>query len=369
MDENDIALQGLSFCIDEPTSTRLRQHPTNELFTAATSCNAEGEVSSGFVAHQLITRAYSVPFPTHYGLLVALVPIVLAVIPVVTRWHYELSLFGGGGYPTLVAVAVLLGSLLATLPVLVFGLISAHDFNRRAKVLSSLGKLVQYPGISMARFLGTDVPGGESSQAPAVAQQDGHVFVDLKHADNVFAWMNTRKTLRSFGEAYYQRTQVYTSILLGYAFLCMLMLNAIVWGQMQHHVSTIYLIAVLVLSIASISIASIAKATRLQALSRKHRDVIKKEVFLHEKHLLELDAATQKDEVEELQHAKALLQQVDEMIHFQEEIYKPTTVLGQAASQNVVNSTMGVLVAGLVFAVEGFSSAVIKYDAFGWFLP
>ncbi|MBN93998.1 MAG: hypothetical protein CL928_07980 [Deltaproteobacteria bacterium] len=369
MDENDIALQGMSFRMGEATSSRLRQHPTNELFTAATSCNTEEEVSSGFVAHQLITRAYSVPFPTHYGVLVLLVPLMLAAIPVVTRWQYGLSLFGGGGYSTLVAVAVFLGSILATVPVLVFGLISAHDFNRRAKVLSALGKLVQYPGLAMAQLLGTPGPVDQAPEGSVASHQPSHVFVDLKHADNVFAWMNCRKTLRSFGEAYYHRTQVYTSILLGYAFLCMLVLNAIVWGQMEHHVSTIYLIAMLVLSIATISMVSITKATRLQALSRKHRDVIKREVFLHEKHLLELDATTQKDEVDELQHAKALLQQVDEMIHFQEEIYKPTTVLGQAASQNVVNSTMGVLLAGLFFAVEGFSSALIEYDTLGWFLP
>ncbi len=221
----------------------------------------------------------------------------------------------------------------------------------------------------MAKFLGADKQAGDSDQAPADAYRGRRVFVDLKHADNVFAWMNCRKTLRSFGEGYYQRTQVYTSILLGYAFVCMLTLNAIVWGQMQHHVSTIYLICGVVLSIASISIVSISKATRLQSLSRKHRDLIKKEVFLHEKHLLELDAQADRTQVEELQHAKALLQQVDEMIHFQEEIYKPTRVLGQAATQNVVNSTLGVLLAGLVFAVEGFGSAGIIYDAFGWFLP
>jgi len=368
MDENDIALQGMSFRMDDETSARLRQHPTNELFTAATSSNSEGEVSSGFVAHQLITRAYSVPFPTHYGLVVPLVLLVLAAIPVVTRWQHDLALFGGGGYPTLVAVAVLLGSLLATMPVLVFGLISAHDFNRRERVLSALGDLVQYPGLSMEQFLGTGEQASDSSQDGVAMQERSRVFVDLEHADNVFAWMNCRKTLRSFGEAYYQRTQVYTSILLGYAFGCVLMLNAIGWGQMQHHVSSVYLICGFVLSIASISIVSITKATRLQSLSRKHRDVIKREIFLHEKHLLELDSATQMPQIEELQHAKALLQQVDEMIHFQEEIYKPTRVLGQAATQNVVNSTLGVLLAGLVFAVEGFGGAGIVYDVHGWFL-
>ena len=178
--------------------------------------------------------------------------------------------------------------------------------------------------------------------------------------------MNCRKTLRSFGESYYQRTQVYTSILLGYAFLCVFALNIIMWGQLQHHVSTVYLISFLVFAIASIAIASINKATRLQGLSRIHRDMIKQEVFLQEKQLLELDPASQQVDIQRLRQAKTLLQQVDEMIHFQEEIYKPTRVLGQAATQNVLNSTFGLRLAGVVFAVEGSGGARIVYDPFGW---
>jgi len=371
MDENDIALQGMSFRMDDATSASLRQHPTNELFTAATPSNAGNEVSAGFVAHQLTSRAYSVSFPTHYGAIVVLTPFLLGAIPLISRWHRDLNFFGDTGYATFVSVAVMLGMVLSSLPVFAFGLISAHDFNRRERLIASLGSLVQYPGIRFSDLLGAPPDEAQASSAakPPHGQTAGRVFIDLKYPNNVFAWMNCRKTLRSFGEGYYQRTQAYTSMLLGYAFLCVIMLNAIMWGHMQHHVSTLYLICILVLSIAGISIASISKATRLQGLSRKHRDVIKKEIFLHEKHLLELDPATQQGEAQELRHAKALLQQVDEMIHFQEEIYKPTRVLGQAATQNVVNSTLGFLVAGLIFAVEGFGGAGVVYNAAGWFLP
>ena len=56
------------------------------------------------------------------------------------------------------------------------------------------------------------------------------------------------------------------------------------------------------------------------------------------------------------------------MIHFQEEIYKPTRVLGQAATNNVLSSTLGVLIAGVFFAVEGSGGVRNVYDALGWFL-
>jgi multisubunit Na+/H+ antiporter MnhG subunit len=289
-------------------------------------------------------------------------PLLLIVIPPLTRWHRGLHLLGDTGLETLVGTAVLVGCFFGSIPVFVFGLISAHDFNRRARLISSLGSLVKYPGIPLSELLGNT-----NEQTPKTADQ-GHLFIDLDDANNVFAWMNCRKTLRSFGEGYYQRTQVYTSILLGYAFLCVFALNIIMWGQLQHHVSTVYLISFLVFAIASIAIASINKATRLQGLSRIHRDMIKQEVFLQEKQLLELDPASQHVQILRLRQAKTLLQQVDEMIHFQEEIYKPTRVLGQAATQNVLNSTFGLLLAGVIFAVEGSGGARIVYDTFGWFM-
>ncbi|MBJ93296.1 MAG: hypothetical protein CMP23_02345 [Rickettsiales bacterium] len=362
MDENDIALQGMSFDMDPTTSALLRDHQTSELFTATTPSNGEQQVSAGFIAHQLTHRAYSVPFPKRYMRITMTMPFVLAGLPPLARWHYGLGAFGETGIETFVSIVVFLVCLFSSVPVFVFGLISAHDFNRRTRLIDSLCRLVRYPGLPLSRLLGLNA-------GPAAQQgKETHVFIDLERASNVFAWINCRKTLRSFGEGYYQRTQVYTSILLGYAFLCILLLNVIMWGQLPHHIGTIYLISAIVVTIASISMASITKATRLQGLSRQHRDLIKAQVFLQEKALLELTEESDAERIRELRHSKSLLREVDEMIHFQEEIYKPTRVLGQAATQNVMNSTLGVLIAGLIFAIEGSGGANIVYDAFGWFL-
>jgi multisubunit Na+/H+ antiporter MnhG subunit len=146
---------------------------------------------------------------------------------------------------------------------------------------------------------------------------------NLKKRSNVFAWMNCRKTLRSFGEGFYLRIQGYTSILLMYSFFCVAILNVIAWMQMRHHVSTIYLIMMIVIIIASISIFSISKATKLQHLSSSQRDLIRKEI--------------------------------------------PTRVLGYVANQNVIGSALGIIATGCFLAVEGFSGSGITYDQNGWF--
>ena len=39
-------------------------------------------------------------------------------------------------------------------------------------------------------------------------KKEDRIFVDLQKRVNVFAWMNMRNVLRSFGETYYLRIQV-----------------------------------------------------------------------------------------------------------------------------------------------------------------
>ena len=121
--------------------------------------------------------------------------------------------------------------------------------------MKRLGELINFPGIPLSEFL-FHMPKKEiknSGEQPdenlsadiendelGGPQKTTYVFIDLKKRSNVFAWMNCRKTLRSFGEGFYLRIQGYTSILLMYSFFCVVILNVIAWMQMRHHVSTIY---------------------------------------------------------------------------------------------------------------------------------
>ena len=51
--------------------------------------------------------------------------------------------------------------------------------------------------------------------------------------------------------------------------------------------------------------------------------------------------------------AKTLLKEVDESIHFEEWIHNPTKILGYTASPNVISSALGIILTGLVLAMEG----------------
>jgi len=357
MDENDLSLQAMSFHVNPDTASQLRRQPTSELFPAATSYNEHHEVAAGFVLHQIIKRAYALPFPKIYRLLTRSIPTIFALIPVFIRWQYELPLFGESWLEIFVSGAAFIGILFSG-NILIFGWISAHDFKRRQIAMELLGKIIQYPGIPLSTLIKTP----EGSDPPL----NGHLFIDLQEPNNVFSWMNCRQVMRSFGESYYLRIQSYTSVLLSYAFLSVITLNIIAWIGMRHHISTIILIFVIIIGISAISFASITKATKLQSLSRIHRGVVKKNILSLERMLMETQVSD-KERYEKIKSAKSMLSEVDEAIHFQEEIHKPTRVMGQAATQNVINSTLGILAAGLIFAVEGFSGANFNYDVNGWF--
>ena len=114
--------------------------------------------------------------------------------------------------------------------------------------------------------------------------------------------------------------------------------------QLRHHVSTIYLIIMIIIVIASISIFSISKAIKLQTLSSSQRELVRKEIFLQEEEMWHSDSQDSiKDDLNELRSAKALLEQVDESINFNDLIYKPTKVLGFSANQNVIGSALGII--------------------------
>ena len=129
-----------------------------------------------------------------------------------------------------------------------------------------------------------------------------------------------------------------------------------------------YLIVAIITCISGISIYSIFKAIKLQSLSQKHRDFIRNEIFIIEQELSELENKGEDSLIlKELRDAKNLLMQADENINFKELIYKPTTIMGYSANPGVIGSVLGLVLTGCLFAVQGFVSTGIEYDASGWF--
>jgi hypothetical protein len=236
-----------------------------------------------------------------------------------------------------------------------FGLVCAIDFDRRIETTNKLGELIRYPGIKIASLFDDH-------------KSKGKIFIDLQKRVNVFAWMNIRNVLRSFGETYLYRIESYTSILVFYSLISVAVLNLIVWTEMRHHISTIYLIVALITCISGISIYSIFKAIKLQSLSQKHRDFIRNEIFIIEEEISELqNIDTDSSKLKDLKSAKDLLVQVDQNINFKELVYKPTTIMGYSANPGVIGSVLGLVLTGCLFAVQGFVSTGIEYDAAGWF--
>ena len=359
MDENDVALQGISFKTEALISKMFRNHPTNELFTAKTKYNKEDEVTAGFILHQILSKVYHMRFPTSYMMLTLISGLMIAINTFLIRKYYGLSSFGESSYEIFIYICCLMGLFLGGAGNLNFGFICAHDFNRRYMSLKKLGDLINRPGLKLKNIL--------FFKGKEIEHDKSKIFIDFKIPENIFAWMISRKVLRSFGEVFYLRIQGYTSILLFFAISCVIILNLIAWIEIRHHLSTIWLLIISIAWISSICIHAIFKASKLQNLSSIQRDSIKKELFFLEKELIDAEKKDLKLEIRQINHSKFLLQQVDESINFNELIHKPTRVMGYPATQNVIGSSLGIILTGFVLAVEGFSGSNITYDINGWF--
>ena len=151
-----------------------------------------------------------------------------------------------------------------------FGLICAIDFDRRIESTRKLGDIIKFPGLAYLSVFSSSKEINNSK----------NIYLDLRKRKNVFAWMNLRNVLRSFGETYLYRIESYTSILVFFSLFCVVILNLIAWTEIRHHISTIYIIVVIITTISGISLYAIFKAIKLQSLSQIHRDFVRNEIFI-----------------------------------------------------------------------------------------
>lgn len=360
MDENDLSLQGIPFKLNAEVCESLSQQSTSDLFSAKSANTQADEVTSGFVLYQILTSVYRHTMSPIFISIVFSCALSFALLPIAVRVFYGLSPMGATAIEMLIFWASTLG-FLSSLGIMNFVFICAFDFERRYRTMQKIGQLISYPGLPV-EDLGLTVS----------ASGQRYLYADPTERINIFAWMNCRKTLRSFGEGFYFRIQRYTSLLLAYSFFCVAVLNLIAWAEIRHHISTVYLTSLIVLVIGSISLFSIYKAMRLQSLSAINRASIKKQLFLMEEQIWQTssqqgDPAELHKELHKLRSAKALLEKADELMSFNELVHQPTTVLGFAANRGIMGSALGLLVTGCLLAGQGFSASDIAYDINGWF--
>ena len=362
MDETDVSLQGMSFRLEENIAEELRNHSTDELFSAKTEINETNEVTAGFVVHQILSKIYNLSFPKTFPLFTLSIVIFIIGIPLYSRFYFGIPMFGENVHEMIIFITLIIGFFWG-IPVFIFGFVCIYDFSRRYISLKELGELIKFPGIPMNEFLyfnnDQDIPKKDKT----FPKKD--IFIDMNVPENVFSWMNSRKVMRNFGYGFYQRIQGYTSTLLCYAIFCVIILNIIGWMQMRHHLSTLIMLMFAILSLSIICIITIIKASQLQHTSSEHRNMILNDMFLKERNLME--KISDNHQKMRMIKAKTLLKEVDESIHFEELIHNPTKILGYTASPNVISSALGIILTGLVLAMEGFAGSGISYDSNGWF--
>ena len=357
MDENDIALHAIPLEFDQDTISKMSEENGSEIFTSDTTSTKSNETSSAFFLFNLINSVYEKDFVKPYRLI--LYPSMLAIIftPFIVKSISGIYLFGSNSLEVFITTMSVFGFLIC-FQLFFFGLICAIDFDRRIESTKKLGDIIKFPGLPYSSIF----PSSKNSE------ESKYIFLDLRKRKNVFAWMSLRNVLRSFGETYLYRIESYTSILVFFSLFCVIILNLIAWTEIRHHISTIYIIGVIILTISGISLYAIFKAIKLQSLSQIHRDYVRNEIFIIEEEISELEEEGNLEKIKELQSSKNLLQQADQNINYKEFIFKPTTIMGYSANSGVIGSVLGVVITGCLFAIQGFVSTGIEYDSFGWFL-
>ena len=83
---------------------------------------------------------------------------------------------------------------------------------------------------------------------------------------------------------------------------------------------------------------------------------------------IEVDSGSAATVSSDLSNGKTrmMLKLIDEYIDFSEIVHKPITVLGYRADGALIASVLGLLVTGLLLAVQGFAESGIAYDLSGW---
>ena len=361
MEENDVSLEGICFELDQETVDAFKRKDKDTRFKAQTGFTKDHEVTAAFLLTEFLKFAYErnpqlEKLGSSMKLMTAIFALSLPAIVIIASLSYGQDFFGTTTTSFIVAIGTIIGFFLCH-QLLLFGLLCRFDFKRRKSAIELMGDAIENSGVSLSQIYPDD---------EALKEQDQLLFINLEKRANVFAWTITRRVLKSFGEAFYNRIQGYTSILFLFSLVCVGILNLLFWGAFDHHISTIVALVTIVTGIAFVSIRAIFSAIDLQRLSETHRDRIRKKMFVFEEKAAFLDA-DKSDSYRDSSFVRSLLQQADETLSFHELTYKPVMLLGYPASRSLIGSFLGILFTGLVLALEGFSGSGISYDLFGWF--
>ena len=314
--------------------------------------NGDGKNLNLFdVSFAIIGRAYSDPPPKWFNPLIMLSVLSILGTLIYVRTLFNIPLLGNNWIEIIVTLAIYAG-VVASMGLMGFGLLCAHDFARRARACDLFNRALMPPGQNLK------MPDGNFE----------NVFFD-KHAPNsVNAWVQSRNVVRGFGERFFLRVQSYTSVLLTFSVLCVGLLNFIMWAQIPHQAATAVTIGTTVLVISFIGSYAMYGAIRLQRCSYLQRSALQKELLSLEVEIgLLAQHGVSETELKRLGVAKTLLQRVDENLNYEELVFRPTSILGYRAEGGLIGSVLGIVITGGILVLQGFASMAITYNALGWF--
>ena len=292
-------------------------------------------------ARAVIEAAYGLKAPSWYNALIAVSVLTILFSLVFSKFYFDQPIIGEQ-LQVLIANLASYAGILAGMGIMGFGLLCAFDFERRRVACEVVSRML----VSVSKV---DNP---------------HEFVRKSPAD-LRDWLSLRRVIRSFGERYRLRVQAYTSILLCFAILCVALLNFLAWTKASHHLSTIAVLLTTTFVIAFIGSFAMRCAIQLQQQSYIARSELLTYLLEAE---IEVDSDSAAKDSSDLSKDKTrrMLKLIDEYIDFSEIVHKPITVLGYRADGALIASVLGILVTGLLLAVQGFAESGIAYDHTGW---
>jgi hypothetical protein len=303
------------------------------------------------IAAGIIHAAYENPPPRWFNPLTFFSTFIILGTLIYARWSFGLPLLGNSWNEIVVLLAIY-GGVISGMGLMGFGLLCAHDFDRRVHTSELYYQALMKPGLDLK------IANGKTEK----------VFFD-KHSPNcINGWVQSRNVVRRFGERFYRRVQSYTSLLISYSVLCVIVLNFIMWTQIPHQAATAVTIAMTVFVICFIGSYAMYGAIRLQHTSYLQRASLQEELLSLE---VEIGMLSQRGaeniELQRLNNAKTLLQQVDENLNFEELLFRPTSILGNRADNGLIGSVLGLVITGVILMIQGFASMGVIYSANGWF--
>ena len=303
------------------------------------------------IARGIIHHAYSKAPPKWFRPLIFLSALIILGSLIYVRMLYGIPLLGTVWQEIIITLAIYAG-LISTMGLMGFGLLCAHDFERRMLAGELYYLALLPPGLDLT------MPEGEIE----------NIFFD-KHSPNcINGWVQSRKVVRSFGERFYRRVQSYTSLLITYSIFCVGVLNFIMWAQIPHQVATAVTIGTTIFVISFIGSYAMYGAIRLQHSSYLQRASLQQELLSLEVEIGILSQENKRvDELNRLIAAKNLLQQVDENVNYEELIFRPTSILGYRAEGGLIGSILGLVITGGLLVLHGFASMSISYNSLCWF--